>query len=153
MGRDLSEQTEGFCDQGEVPSFVMKSLNSTSDINNLNSLNSEINGFTNLGVYTIDKLVLDDIKIIPSEWSLAPAYPNPFNPVTTISFGVPETLHAMSLRVFDVNGRLIETFIDGNIKAGVHTIEWDATRLPSGMYFVKMNAGSFSDSQKLILVK
>ena len=155
MGRDVSEQTEGFCEPNEVPLFLMKSFNSTGELNNLNSFNGDINGFSNVGVYTIDKMVLDDNKIIPTEWSLASAYPNPFNPVTTISFGVPnaETRHAVSLRVFDINGRLIETLIGGQIEAGFHTIEWNATGLPSGVYFFKMESGVFIKTQKVILMK
>ncbi len=163
MGRDLSEQTEGFCELNEVPLFVMKSLNSASDINNLNSLNGDLNGFTNLGVYTIDKMVLDEIKIIPTDWSLAPAYPNPFNPVTTINFGIPavESLRVTTLQIYDINGRLIETLIDSQIEAGFHTVEWDASGLPSGVYFIKMMSGDhsinsgqgFIQTQKVILMK
>jgi hypothetical protein len=67
----------------------------------------------------------------------------------------------MSLRVFDVNGRLIETLVDRQIEAGFHTIEWNATGFPSGVYFVKLDAGDpsvnsgqgFTQTQKLMLVK
>ncbi|MBC8196472.1 MAG: T9SS type A sorting domain-containing protein [Candidatus Marinimicrobia bacterium] len=74
---------------------------------------------------------------------------------------MPETLQAMSLQVFDINGRLITTLIDGQIETGFHTIEWNAEGYPSGLYFVKLDAGDpssssehgFTQNQKLILLK
>ena len=100
-------------------------------------------------------LTLKKNKIIPKAISLYPAYPNPFNPVTTIRFSLPvvETLHATSLQIYDITGKLVETLVDGAVEAGHHSISWNAGGVPSGVYFVHLESGSFSQTQKLILMK
>ena len=90
--------------------------------------------------------------IIPTEYVLHPAFPNPFNPVTTISYGLPFETH-ITLNVYDVEGRRITTLTEGIRTAGTHTVEWNASSYPSGVYFVKLDAGQFTQTQKLILVK
>lgn len=150
MGRDISPQTEGFCEVGDIPKLKLFKPNNGDIID----LNGDIEGWTSLGVYTVESLIGHTIKI-PTEFVLHPAYPNPFNPVTTIKFGVPlvETLRVTSLRVYDINGRTVETLLNGAIKPGYHAIEWDATGLPSGVYFVKLTDGEFSQSHKVMLLK
>ena len=94
---------------------------------------------------------LSDI-IIPDTYALKSAYPNPFNPITTIEFGIPaESL--VSLSIFDLQGRKIETLVDSNMKAGYHSIHWNATAYSSGIYFVKMMSGKYINTQKLMLIK
>ena len=79
-------------------------------------------------------------------------YPNPFNPVTTISYGLPQD-SKISLNVYDIEGRKVTSLASGLKVAGNHTIDWNAENLPSGVYFVKLNAGGFTQTQKLMLVK
>ena len=62
-------------------------------------------------------------------------------------------MHASTLNVYDTNGRLVTTLIDEYLEPGQHTIQWDASPLTSGVYFIRLESGSFSQSQKLILVK
>ena len=97
-----------------------------------------------------------DIKPInvPKEFSfkLFPAYPNPFNPTTTIQFSV-ETHRNASLQIFDITGRLVETLVDGQIGSGFHEIKWDAGGFPSGVYFVRLQNGNHLKNQKLLLLK
>jgi hypothetical protein len=155
MGRDASAQTEGFLEEGELPTLRLVKANGESI-----PLEAILEGFRNLLVSEVASVTGSTI-VIPTEYALYPAFPNPFNPVTTISFGVPETLHAKSLQIFDINGRFIETLIDGQIEAGFHTIEWNADGLPRGVYFVKLDVGDpsvnsgqgFTQTQKLMLVK
>ena len=93
---------------------------------------------------------------IPTTFTLHPAYPNPFNPVTTISYAIPMvgTRHAaVSLQIYDIAGRLVETLVDGILEQGSHTAQWNASGFSSGVYFVRLEAGTFSQSQKLILLK
>ena len=80
------------------------------------------------------------------------AIPNPFNPITTISFKIPKQSQA-SLKVFDIKGNLISTLLNESINVGHHQIEWNAEGYPSGVYFVKLDAGKFTQTQKLMLVK
>lgn len=91
-------------------------------------------------------------NVFPQKFELYPAYPNPFNPTATIRFSI-ESMHASTLNVYDTNGRLITTLIDEVLIPGQHTIQWDASPLTSGVYFIRLESGSFSQSQKLILLK
>ncbi|MBK6765281.1 MAG: T9SS type A sorting domain-containing protein [bacterium] len=89
---------------------------------------------------------------VPTMFALQAAYPNPFNPTTTISFSLPEASD-VSLKVFDMNGREIATLASGIKQAGTHAANFDAAQLASGIYFARLNAGAFSASQKLVLMK
>ena len=91
-------------------------------------------------------------NVFPQKFELYPAYPNPFNPIATIRFSV-GSMHASTLNVYDTNGRLVTTLIDEVLIPGQHTIQWDASPLTSGVYFLRFESGSFSQSQKLILIK
>jgi flagellar hook assembly protein FlgD len=91
----------------------------------------------------------------PESFALHPAYPNPFNPITTIRFEIPfvQTHSNASLRIYDITGRLVETLGDEILEPGNQTIQWNANTFSSGVYFVRLEAGTFSQSQKLILLK
>ena len=90
--------------------------------------------------------------LLPKEFTLSPAYPNPFNPTTTLSFALPVTSNVL-LEVYDINGRLINELIKSNMDAGYHSVIWNADNNASGVYFVKMIAGDYVSSQKLMLIK
>jgi hypothetical protein len=89
---------------------------------------------------------------VPTEFALYPAYPNPFNPSTMISFDVPE-LQNVSVQIFNITGQLIETLINGNIENGKHEVLWNAGNLPSGIYFVQLKSGDKTITQKLTFLK
>ena len=95
---------------------------------------------------------LTEILPLPNEFSLGNAYPNPFNPVTRIQFGLPVDTE-ISIDIYNMRGRLVESLIDGNMLAGYHTITWNASSYSSGVYFIKMHAGNKISTQKLMLVK
>lgn len=88
----------------------------------------------------------------PGQFELLPAYPNPFNPTTTLSFTLPSAGY-VSLQVFDINGRLQRTVLDKEMPAGTHAIQFNADRLASGMYFEVLHFGTRRALQKLLLVK
>ena len=89
---------------------------------------------------------------VPTEFALYPAYPNPFNPSTMISFDVPE-LQNVSVQIFNITGQLIETLINGKLESGKHKVLWNAGNLPSGIYFVQLKSGDKTINQKLTLLK
>jgi len=91
-------------------------------------------------------------RITPTEFLLSQAYPNPFNPTTTLSFAIPID-NEVSLSIYNLQGREVSSLIDGNMDAGYHSIVWDANSYASGIYFVKMVAGEYIGIQKLMLVK
>jgi hypothetical protein len=88
----------------------------------------------------------------PQNFCLSQNRPNPFNPTTEIAFTLPEE-REISLKVFDMLGREVTNLASGRWTAGNHRISFNATELPSGIYIYKMNAGSFVDVKKMILMK
>ena len=95
---------------------------------------------------------VDEDDIVLNEFSLLPAYPNPFNPVTNISFVVDKSSE-ISLKIFDVNGKLIQVVNPKTYQIGVHNIQWNASSLSSGMYFIHMLNGADRYTQKVMLLK
>jgi len=89
---------------------------------------------------------------LPTEFALYQNYPNPFNPTTVIRYDVKQT-GLVSLKVFDILGREVTTLVHGTIQAGAHTISWDASGLPSGIYLCQMEAPGFEHTRKLVLLK
>ena len=101
-----------------------------------------------------EELVVDNPVTVPFQFELFPAYPNPFNPSTTIRFNIPvETWHATSLQIYDITGRVVETLVDGTLDPGPHEIQWNASEHASGIYFARLQSRSMVQSQKLILLK
>jgi len=88
----------------------------------------------------------------PEGFRLSGNYPNPFNPSTTLEFSIPETLPLM-VEVFDALGRKVATLADGVYETGTYKIHFNATDLPSGLYYARMSAGNFSFTQKMLLAK
>ena len=80
------------------------------------------------------------------------AYPNPFNPTTTISCALPEYSKVL-LYIYNINDRNIKNIIDNNMKDSYHFVVCNADSYSSGVYFIKMVAGEYTNTQKLILVK
>ena len=90
--------------------------------------------------------------IIPDNFALHQAYPNPFNPSTTVELSVAEA-GFVSVNVYNVMGQLVQTLAEGQMEANVYSLTWDASDVPSGMYFVRAEAGADVQTQKLMLVK
>jgi hypothetical protein len=88
----------------------------------------------------------------PTTITLHPAYPNPFNPVTTIRFDLPQA-SAVTMIVYNLAGQSVETLVDNRLSAGTHTVSFDGSRFSSGMYFYTLKAGSYSTTRKMLLVK
>ena len=98
-----------------------------------------------------------ELNTIPNNFALYAAYPNPFNPSTTIPFDIPDDSF-VALNVFDMMGRKIKTLLSENISAGRKSIVWNGTNnlnqsVSAGTYFYSIKAGSFSDTKKIILLK
>lgn len=89
---------------------------------------------------------------LPERLALYPNYPNPFNPATTIRFAVPVGQH-VRLVMYDMLGREVATLVDGPRQPGLHTVRFDATDLPSGVYFYRLEAGVVVKTRTMHLVK
>ncbi len=88
----------------------------------------------------------------PLTFALHPAFPNPFNAATTIRFDLPHD-SAVTLAVFDVNGRLVETLLQETVPAGSRRLTWDASRHPAGLYFVRIQTDANIAVQRTMLIK
>ena len=99
-------------------------------------------------------------SLMPDEYSLSQAYPNPFNPITTIKYALPEDTK-LSIMIYDIQGRELLRLADGEKEAGYHSLVWNANSYSSGIYFVRMvalpsagnNKSNYIKTQKLMLVK
>jgi hypothetical protein len=105
-------------------------------------------------------LAVDERTNHPVEFALHQNYPNPFNPATVIRFSVRQHVrqdgilsYNVSLRVYNMLGQLVATLVDEAKAPGEYSVKWDATNVPSGMYVYRLNAGTFTDVKKMILLK
>ena len=98
--------------------------------------------------------ILTDIEegVFPARFHLDQNYPNPFNPVTTLRFTVPKESRVV-VKLYSVDGRMVRTLVDEDKEPGYHELTLNGATLPSGVYFCRMEAGSFSDMRKLVLLK
>lgn len=99
-----------------------------------------------VGVYVVEEAG------IPQRYFVAQNYPNPFNPSTTIEYGIPKEGH-VTLTVFNLVGEEVATLVNGQQVAGVHRVQFDASSLPSGIYFYRVNAGEIAQANRMLLLK
>ncbi|HJY63264.1 MAG TPA: YCF48-related protein [Ignavibacteria bacterium] len=88
----------------------------------------------------------------PKSFYLSQNFPNPFNPATTIKFGLTK-LQTVSLTIYDITGRSVEQLINSNLNSGTHEIKWDASKYSSGIYFYTLRTNDFSETKRMMLVK
>ena len=138
-----------------LSSFTGMTLDDISEITvNVNGVQS------GSGVFCID-----DIRLIPlassidsgkakspAEFILRQNYPNPFNTVTTFTFNLPSNSF-VTLKIFDPLGRELETVFSGELNYGRHTYLWNAQNLPSGVYYYRLQAGDFTETKKLEIIR
>ncbi len=89
---------------------------------------------------------------LPQTYLLSQNYPNPFNPSTTITFALPKAGYT-KLVVYDLLGRRVATLVDGFVNAGTHTIRFEDSRLPSGVYLYQLESGSYRATRRMTLMK
>ncbi|MGD1047073.1 MAG: T9SS type A sorting domain-containing protein [Bacteroidota bacterium] len=99
-------------------------------------------------VTSVDKFT----KELPTHFNLDQNYPNPFNPSTNISFNL-SSKSFVSLKVFDLIGREVATIVSEEMPAGRYSKQWNAASLSSGIYFYRLQAGSFTQTKKLVLLR
>jgi len=151
MGAEGSYETAGYCEVNQTPHF--KLLKSSTQ--ELISLNGETPAWKANGISFLGNL--QESLLLPNDFKMESAYPNPFNPTTTISFELPTESH-VEISIFDLRGQKIETLINEYSQPGNYAINWDASHISSGVYFVHFTASGenslyVSQIQKLMLVK
>ncbi|MBU0558573.1 MAG: T9SS type A sorting domain-containing protein, partial [Bacteroidetes bacterium] len=95
---------------------------------------------------------MNDNGIIVYKYELSQNYPNPFNPSTSIMYSVKES-GIVSLKLYNSIGQEVATLVNGQMEAGNHTVQFNASTLSSGVYFYKIESGKFSSIKKMILLK
>lgn len=88
----------------------------------------------------------------PLQYRLLQNFPNPFNPATTIRFGIPRSSHVI-LRLYNLLGQEIQTLVNEQLHPGEFEVQWNGDGLPSGVYLYRIQAGDYSESRKLLLAK
>ena len=94
----------------------------------------------------------NNIFDLPASFKLYEAYPNPFNPRTTLMYSIPNPVE-LNISIYDIQGKIVEVLYNGFKEVGFHQIVWDATKHNTGVYFIQMNTNEFNKTQKVILVK
>jgi len=116
--------------------------------------------FTASGIFTIDEVLASSnghdytsVEMnMPTAYTISDAYPNPFNPTTSIDIAL-DTDANVSVKVFNIMGQLVDVISEGNLTAGSHAVAWDASQISSGVYFINTEIGSEVNVQKIMLVK
>jgi hypothetical protein len=111
-----------------------------------------LSGTDEIEILSSDSYTLLKENDIPLSYSLKQNYPNPFNPTTVLGYEIMEDGN-VNLSIYNINGQLVETLINTNVTAGYHEITWNASNAASGIYIVKLTAGSFTSTNKMLLVK
>ena len=150
MGYDGFESTIGYCIQGDIPKFKIYSYSSDSFID---VSSSKISSFElNSMIYVDDLKYNISDNTMPNAYNIVSVYPNPFNPQTTIEFSIPDDSE-ISLDIYALNGEKIVSLINGFYQPGYYSVNWDASKYSSGIYFATMTTQGFTYKQKLLLVK
>lgn len=105
-------------------------------------------------ILNVDPIIVgvEDDKQVPSEYKLSQNYPNPFNPSTTIYFGLPKESH-VKLSVYNILGQEVGVLVNKTMGAGYHDVNFDASKLNTGMYIYKIEAEDFVSVKKMLFVK
>lgn len=117
--------------------------------------NSLYVGTSNGALYMTNGITTDakgETSLLPKEFELLQNYPNPFNPATTINYALPRN-ERVSLKVYDILGAEVATLIDEVQVAGKYSFAFDGSKLSSGVYFYRLQAGTFAQVKKMMLVK
>lgn len=89
---------------------------------------------------------------IPKVFSLSQNYPNPFNPVTKIRFSIPFSSEVI-IKIYNELGKEVSSLVNSHMKPGIYEADWDASSLPSGVYFCRFTSGNYSQTKKMMLIK
>ncbi|HIF29085.1 MAG TPA: T9SS type A sorting domain-containing protein, partial [Candidatus Marinimicrobia bacterium] len=142
---DGEQMYAGYCKAGDKVTFKVLDASTGSLVD------MDVEGdvmWNDMGISVIN---LTDV-FLPTEVSLSNAYPNPFNPVTMLTYDIPSDMN-VSMGIYDVRGRLVEELINDMREQGRYEITWNADRHSSGVYMIKMTAGTAVKVQKIMLVK
>jgi dienelactone hydrolase len=168
IGRKYLNDSLAF-DNVDAPMTGLSPLSGTSEMTyplTLRRIEIQLTGDLVQGKSTSGTIYVDNLRLkypgtltgventpfSPALFRLEQNYPNPFNPSTTISYQLPANC-VVVLKLFDVLGREVKTLVDERQSAGSHSVRFNAGSLPSGVYFYRLEAGTYRDTKKLVLLK
>ncbi len=146
-----SNAVTGKAEKWENNAWVNNQYGSLTLTSNYKNNNLYVSGYNCNVTYTQFTDVKDELNN-SLVFALNQNYPNPFNPSTNINFTLPKT-EFVTLKIYDILGKEITTLINEELNAGNHTKIWDAKNLSSGVYFYKLQAGKFTETKKMVLVR
>ena len=150
--REINSLTAGYCESGDIPTIKVHRTNGEIIEMNIVSVDGSSVEFQPIGHVIVTAMD----EVLPNTVSLHDAYPNPFNPSTTISYNVPSSMH-VNLSIYDIRGRLVTELVNGHHEAkGIsdpYKAVWNADMQASGVYFVRLTAGATVENQKIMLIK
>lgn len=148
MGYAGDMDNGGYAENGDRPSFKVYQASSGSLID---VYADNVAPWSDKGMFTIG--VMDEVPVvIPEQASLNAAFPNPFNPSTTIGYSLPNDM-SVKIQVVDMTGRQVAELANDYKTAGYHSVTWNAAGQSSGVYFIRMIGEGFAETQKVMLVK
>ena len=147
MGDDGMNYSTGYCQIGDIPIFKLY-LDSTGEMINL-KVNNITPPWENLSVNTIQ---LAEQLQIPNTFEISYPYPNPFNPSTSIEFGLPLSSEVV-IKAYDIMGRKVETILNKKLNQGYHQVNWNPTELSTGIYFINIKSGENDFTYKVMFIK
>jgi hypothetical protein len=121
-------------------------------VNRILTLPAGVGGQFEVTYNTLITNIVADATVTVDDFELSQNYPNPFNPVTTIRYKIPDQSFA-TLKVFDLLGREISTLVNEEKSAGNYEVKFNASSLPSGIYFYRLQSANFDKIKKMILMK
>lgn len=95
---------------------------------------------------------IDKAINVPTKFTLSQNFPNPFNPSTTVRYGIPKAVN-VSLRIYNILGQLVSVLVDGHKEAGYYQVQWNVSGVPSGIYFCRLQSEGFVETRKLTVIK
>ena len=145
MGADEMLETDRYCEIGSNVTFKVFQESSGQYFHVVESVPK----WDDNGLFILPSL---NARVLPSETLVSAAYPNPFNPVTQITFGLEKDAHVRAV-IYDVSGRVVEVLANNNFVSGYHNLFWSGDEESSGLYFLIINSEGVSTTQKLMLLK
>ncbi len=158
FGADITINSQSVTNATQILANITISVTATTGGRDVSVTNASPGGGTATlsNGFTIDTSPPTSVEnfsnIIPREYALQEAYPNPFNPSTTIEFSLPQSGYVL-LKVYDIFGKEVATLVAENLSTGRYAVKWNATDFASGVYFYRMQANSFVETKKLVLMK
>ena len=148
MGED-GERTSGYCKEGDTPLFKIFD----SESGRMVELKAEnLSAWSNLGISFINLQEPESTSYHPSSTQIVSVYPNPFNPAATIKFELDKS-QEINFSVFSIDGRLVDVILNQKMEAGAHSVNWNSTNNPSGIYIIRLTSKENTYSTKALLVK